>query len=117
MKGIAAIPVARLGAEMEPLPARSPLPRSAPDPASPPHARPSPRSAPADAPVPRTPLPRTRSHPRVVEDLPHPARTRHDVLDVVEPALFVPERPRHFLEHVRRGQAAVEPERIDGDVR
>ena len=57
------------------------------------------------------------SHPGVVEELPDPARSRHDVLVLVEPLLLVPACPRHRREHVRRAEPAIEPPGVDDRVR
>ena len=48
---------------------------------------------------------------------PEAAAAGDDVLPVVEPALLVPELARLGAEHLRRRQAAVEPQRVDRHVR
>src|SRR5512133_1788498 len=54
---------------------------------------------------------------RVVHDLPEAAAAGDDVLVVVEPALLVPAGAGDGGEHVGRGEAAVEPDRVDVHVR
>src|SRR5262249_42029478 len=55
-------------------------------------------------------------NPRIVQDLADAARARHDVVDIVQPALFVPVRPRLGAKHGLRGEASIEAERVDAKV-
>src|SRR5436305_2724846 len=53
------------------------------------------------------------SYVGIVHQLAESAPARHDVLQIVEAALHVPQGPGHGVEHFRRRKAAVESQSVD----